>query len=250
VSRPKAPPFKLPEPQMDRVLLPTTLPNYSVNSETGDIRIRPREKLLERLAPTAEQNEAFDQLHERLAAYTEMFLHRGDGGRAAVFWAMKELIRYLTSQGIPQAALRPIEAVMIAIIDADNGTSSPISEPQRKGGGGSPRKSVMQVEFEGKLAIVMECCVRHFRSEGRRPFVGPASKLAARMINESAWPVRVTSKQLREIRERIQQTKGFAYDRAEVDGSISSEVAQSAPLEWARLLLSHEWVNPPPKVSG
>lgn len=235
---------------MKRVLLPTSAPNYAVDQANGDVRIRPREKLLERLPATASRNAAFDLLHERLAVATEFFQHHGDGGRYGVYRAMADLIEYLTSRGIPHATIRPIEAVMAAIFDADNGTSSPIFEPSRTAKGGTPRKSVMQLEFEGKLAIVMECCVRHCRAEGKRPFVDPAARLAAKLINESTWPIRVTARELIELRERVQQRKkGFSPDRMEVDQSMSSEVARSRPLDWAKILLAHEWVNPLPKVS-
>lgn len=235
---------------MKRVLLPTSAPNYAVNQTTGEIRIRPRDKLLERLPTTASRNAAFDLLHERLAVATEFFQHHGDGGRYGVYRAMGDLIDYLTSRGIPHATIRPIEAVMASIVDADNGTASPIFEPSRNPKGGTPRKPVMKLEFEGKLAIVMECCVRHCRAEGKRPFVEPAARMAAGLINESTWPVRVTARELVELRERVQQRKrGFSPDRMEVDQSMSGEVAQSNPLEWAKRLLAHEWVNPPPKIS-
>jgi hypothetical protein len=235
---------------MKRVSLPKSAPNYTVDQATGDVRIRPREKLLERLPATASRNAAFDLLHERLAVATEFFQHRGDGGRYGVYRAMSDLIDYLTSRGIPHATIRPIEAVMAAIVDADNGTASPIFEPTRTGKGGSPPKPVMQLEFEGKLAIVMECCVRHCRAEGKRAFVEPAARLAAKLINESTWPIRVTARELVELRERVQQRKnGSSPDRMEVDKSMSSEVARSRPLDWAKVLLAHEWVNPLPKVS-
>lgn len=235
---------------MKRVLLPASAPNYAVDQATGDVRIRPREKLLERLPATASRNAAFDLLHERLAVATEFFQHHGDGGRYGVYRAMSDLIKYLTSRGIPHATIRPIEAVMAAIVDADNGTASPIFEPTRTPKGGTPPKPVMQLEFEGKLAIVMECCVRHCRSEGMRPFIEPAARLAAKLINESTWPIHVTARELVELRERVQQRKKrFSPDRMEVDQAMSSEVARSKPLDWAKILLAHEWVNPLPKVS-
>lgn len=233
-----------------RALFRKSDPSYAVDPISGDLRIWPRERLLERLPVTASRNTAFDLLHERLAIATEFFQHHGDGGRYGVYRAMADLIEYLTSRGIPHAAIRPIEAVMAAIVDADNGTASPIFEPIRTPKGGTPRKSVMQLEFEGKLAIVIECCVRHCRAEGMRPYVEPASRLAAKLINESTWPIRVTARELVELRERVQQRgKGLSPDRMEVDQSLSSEVARSNPLAWAKILLEHEWVNPPPKVS-
>ncbi|WP_230281666.1 hypothetical protein [Croceicoccus sp. Ery15] len=233
-----------------RTLLPRSALNYEVDPESGDVRVRPRDKLLERLPVTEGRGVAFDLLQERLAVSTEFFQHHGDGGRYGVYRAMTDLIDYLTSRGMPHATVRPIEAVMEAIVDADNGRDSAIFRPARTSSGGTPPKSVMQLEFEGKLAIVTECCVRHCRHEGMRPFVKPGTQLAAKLINESCWGVRVTAAELKELRERIHQRKdGKSPDRMEVDISMASELARSRPLEWAKILLAHEWVNPPAKVS-
>lgn len=234
-----------------RTLLPTGAPNYAIDDATGDIRIRPREKLLERLPVTVPRGEAFDLLHERLAVATEFFQHHGDGGRYGVYRAMSDLITYLSDRGIPRATLRPMEAVMAAIVDADNGVANPIFEPKRTPRGGKPRKTVYQLEFEGKLTIIMECCVRHCRGLGMWPYVAPAAQMAAKMVNESGWPLKVTARELEELRERVWQEKnGSSPDRMELDQSMSSRVAREMPLEWAKLLLSHEWVNAPPKLSG
>ena len=138
----------------------------------------------------------------------------------------------------------------MAIVDADQGVDNPVFTPSREDDGGRPPKPFFQLEFEGKLAIVMECCVRHCRAQKMRPFVKPAADMAARLINASGWPVKVTAKQLTEIRERIQQSASNSLDRLAVDTSLSSRVAQALPLAWAEMMLSHEWVNPPPKLSA
>lgn len=221
------------------------LPNYSFDPSTDVIHVRPREGLLRRVPCTESRNKAFDQLHERLAIATEFFLHHGDGGRYGVFRAMGDIMEFLTSRGLPHATLEPIQAVMAAIVDADNGVSSPIFQPLRSTKGGTPPKPVMQLDFEGKLAIVMECCVRQCRMEGKRPFIAPAAQLAAKLIQQSGWPVEISPRQLVELRERIQQTSKDSADRRAVEESLSSHVAQAMPLEWAKCLLSHDWVNPP-----
>lgn len=224
-------------------------PNYVADPETGHVRIRTRGKLHERGSPTAGRIAAFDQLQDDLAVATEFFLHRGDGGRYGVYRSMSAVTEYLTSRGIPHATIAPLQAVLAAIIDADRGTESPIFKPTRKGKGGAPPKSVMELDFEGKQAIVVECCIRYRKAEGDRPFVRPGAQLAAKLINESAWGVKVTVRELEELRERVQQGDKNSPDRMEVDVSMSSEIACSHPLEWAKILLSHEWVNPRPKVS-
>ena len=225
-------------------------PAYSFDPDTDLIHVRPRSKLLQRLPATTSRVAAFDELHEKLAIATEFFLHNGDGGRYGVFRAMGDLMEYLTTRGIPHASLEPIEAVMAAIRDADNGVASPIFRPRRSKKGGTPGKPIKQLDFEGKLGIVIECCVRHCRSEGERPFIKPAARLAEKLIRESAWPVNVTAKQLIELRERIQQSAKDSPDRSAVEESLSSQISHSHPLEWAKLLLAHEWVNPPARISA
>ena len=229
---------------------PKASPNYVVDPATGDVHIRPREKLLERLPATESRNAAFDLLHEQLAVATEFFQNYGDGGRYGVYRAMSDLIQYLTSRGIPHAAIRPIEAVIEAIVDADSGTASPIFEPVRTQKGGTPPKSVMQLQFEGTLAVVMECCVLHCKAEGQRPYTKPAAVLAEKMIRQSSWPSSFTARKLEELRERIMQQKDrFSPDRVIFDELMSGEVVRSQPLEYARLLLSNQLVNTIPKVS-
>ena len=153
-------------------------PAYSFDPNTDVFRVVPRSKLLQRLPPTASRVAAFDHLHEKLAFATEFFLHHGDGGRCGVFLALMDLQEYLTSRGIPHATLEPIQAVLAAIRDADHGVASPIFQPSRSKNGGTPGKPIKQLDFEGKLGIVMECCVRHYQNEGRRPFIKPAAQLA------------------------------------------------------------------------
>lgn len=235
---------------MKRVPIPKAAPNYALDTLTGDIRVRPRERLLDRLPPTASRNAAFDLLHERLAVATEFFQHHGDGGRYGVYRAMADLIDYLTSRGIPRATLRPLEAVMAAIVDADDNVASAIFALAKTEGGGRPRKPVMQTAFEGQVAIVMECCVQHCRAQKMRPYIAPAAELAAMLIRESTWPTAITAKQLIEIRERIQQAPASSPDRREVEIMMDSDVAKARPLDWAKTLLAHQWVNPPPKLSA
>ncbi|WP_298018302.1 hypothetical protein [uncultured Parasphingopyxis sp.] len=236
---------------MKKVLLPRSAPNYFIDSQAGVYRIRPREKLLETIEPTESRIVAFNRLHEGLAVATELFQHHGDSGRTGVYRAMGYVMEYLTSRGIPPATLRPIEAVISAIVDAKRGTSSPIFEPTRVGKAGAPPKPISQLEFEGLVAVVVECCVRHCREEGQRPYVKPGVQLAARLINESDWPVQVTGREMEELRERVRQRKNRrSPDRIALDNMLASHVAQERPLDWARLLLVHQWVNPPPKNSS
>lgn len=228
----------------------TPLPVFALDAVKGEIVIRPRKALLDRQPSTVSRVAGFDRLHKELAAATELYLHRGDGGREGVRDATVALFEYLTGRGIPPAALEPIVAVQAAIDDANRGTASPIFRPRRMSVGGKPPASEMQRAFEAKLVIVMECCVRHYRAAKIRPLIRPAADLAAQLINRSEWPVTVTARQLEELRERIQQSSKDSIDRASVEMTFKSGLADSAPLEWAKALLAEGWVNPPAKLSG
>lgn len=224
-------------------------PVLTTDSASGKTIIRPRKELLVRQNKTASRVAALNELHEELAVATEVFLNLGDGGREGVYDATCALMDYLTGQGIPHAALEPLIAVQTAIVDADRGTISPIFAPVRKPKSGKPPMPDMQRAFEGRMAVVMECCVEHCRNAGKWPFVRPAAQLAEKLINESDWPVRVTARQLEKLRQRIQQSPAGSVDRAQVDASFRSGVAKSRPLEWAKALLSNASVNPPAKLS-
>jgi|GEM_PF-3267743 len=223
--------------------------NYTIDPDTNNVRIQPREMLLDRLPPTVGRITAFDQLHEHLAVATELFQHHGDEGRNGVYRSMEYLIEYLTARGIPYATLQPLTAVMAAIVDAERGTESPIFKPTRNVKGGAPPKAVLRIEFEGKLATIVECCVRHCKSKGKRPYLKPGTQRAALLINKSAWPERVTARELQKLLERVKEQDRFSPDRMVYETSMSTEAARSNPLEYAKTLLSHEWVNSVKKFS-
>ncbi|MFN0045217.1 MAG: hypothetical protein ACKVOS_01965 [Sphingorhabdus sp.] len=217
---------------------------------TGEIVVHPRKGLLERQAKTASRVAAFDELHKQLAVATEVFLSLGDGGREGVYATTEALLEYLKGQGIPDAALWPLIPVQTAIVDADRGTASRLFTPSRTRKGGKPPVSDMQRAFDGQKAIVMECCVEHFRNAKSRPYIRPAAQLAAKLINDSDWPVRVSARELEELRERISQSPKKSIDRAFVDAALKTATLKARPLEWAKALLNSDWVNPPSKNSA
>lgn len=199
-----------------------------------------------RLPSTKARNAAFDKLHTELAIATEKFEHQGDGGRLGAYLAIGAVFEYCTSRGIPPAALEPLVAISGALVDAERGTGSPIFEPKRGPKGGKPPSAAMQIEFEGHLAVIAECCVQHCKSQGMRPFIGPATIMAARMVNASSWPVNVTATEMREVRERVRRCRNSqSPDRIAFDTQTSSDVFKAMPLAWAESLLRHEWVIVP-----
>ena len=204
---------------------------------------RVREKLLMRLPTSAARNAAFDKLHTELAIATEKFEYQGDGGRLGVFLAIDAVFGYCTSRGIPPATLEPLMAIAAAIVDAERGTSSSIFEPTRSTTGGSPPTPAMRLVRQGHLAVITECCVRHCKAEGMRPYLEPATIIAANMVNSSKWPFTVTATEMREMRERVRQCRNpKSPDRIAFDSQTSSHTLKSQPLAWAKRLLNHEWV--------
>jgi len=199
-----------------------------------------------RLPPTGARNAAFDKLHTELAVATEKFEHQGDGGRLGVFQAIAAVFDYCTSRGIPPAALEPLMAITAAIVDVERGTSSPIFEPTRSATGGSPPTPAMQLARQGHLAVITECCVRHCKADGMRPYLKPATIMAAKMVNTSKWPITVTATEMREVRERVRRCRDpKSPDRIAFDIQTSSDVLKNMPLTWAKRLLNHEWVIMP-----
>lgn len=207
---------------------------------------RVRDKLLLRLPSTERRIAAFDKVHSELAIATEKFEHQGDGGRLGVFLAIDAVFAYFTSRGLPPATLEPLLAVSAAIVDAEKGTGSPIFEPTRKPTGGAPPSPAARLLCEGHLAVIAECCVRHCKAEGMRPYLEPATIMAAQLVNASNWPKTVTAIEMREIRERVRQKRNLnSPDRIAFDHQTSSPVLKAKPLAWARTLLEHEWVIVP-----
>jgi hypothetical protein len=222
------------------------IPGMSANRKVRPRPNRVRAKLLERLPTTEGRIAAFDKVHTELAIATEIFEYQGDGGRLGVYKAIGAVFAYFTSRGIPPATLEPIMAITAAISDAERGASSPIFQPARKPNGGSPPTPAMKLTFQGQLAVVAECCVRHCKAEGLRPYLEPAMIMAAKMVNSSNWPITVTATELRELRERVKQCQNRSSpDRIAYDNLISSSAVDVIPIIYANVLLRHDWVIVP-----
>lgn len=232
--------MKMPRPGSD----------YRRDDETSIATFSVRPQLLQRVPSTVGRVAALNDIHSKLAGATETYVNHGDGGRTGVYQAIMDVIEYFASQGIPRASLEVLGAVGAAIVDAERGIESPIFKPERGRRGGAPPTPTMHLAFDGHMAAVMECCARHLKAEGHWPYIKPASELAAKLINDSHWGAEVTPTQVREIRERVQQSARGAPERIMFDQIMDSELAKSRPLDWAKILLTHDWVNPPPKLSA
>jgi hypothetical protein len=200
-----------------------------------------REGLLRRVAPTAPSRSALATVHERLALATTRMEEMGDGGRYGVALAMNALLDYFASVGLPYATLAPIEAVMAAIVDARRGIESEIFKRDRSRKG-APPTSARKLTFEGHLAFIAECCIRHTKLEGKRPYVELGCRLAERLISKSRWTIKPSATELRELRERVMQ-RNDTPDRLVFQLHSDSDFFRTQPLVLAKSLLQHDWVN-------
>ncbi len=217
--------------------------NQSVvyDKATGRAEVNPRAGLLRKLPPTAGRVVAFEEIHQKLAIATELFESLGDDGRAGTYRALTDVVTYFTSLGIPHATLLPIAAAAAAIVDAEDGVESRTFRPLRASKGGKPRKASQNQAFEGILAVVTECCVLHFKAQGRKDFLNEATRLAAKLVNESPLSMRVDAARMREVREAVRQSKG-GLARDTYDIQMQSRAIPVMPLEVAKALVSHDWV--------
>ena len=235
---------------MKKVLLPKSAPNYRHDANSGNVIIRPRDGLLKRLPVSVGRVSAFDELHEKLATATELFQNYGDSGKRGVKFALTDTIAYLTSRGIPPAALRPLDAVLAALIDADKGISSPIFTPVRtkdNGGKGRPALSIEEREFRDLQAVVTQCCVEHLRREGVNDYKKQGCALASRLIKASNWNRDISPDRLGKVRDQVNRSPARSIDRQFWNETLASDGYRIAPLEWAHQLLNSDLVNLPPK---
>src|SRR5262249_48761858 len=147
----------------------------------------------------------------------------------------------------PLGALLPLTTVHAAIVDAARGTANPAFVPARTPKGGSPPKPVQQDDIEQLLAAVAECCVRHVRDTGQRPYLIPATELAAKLVNDSQCGLLVTATQMREYRERIKQLPTGSLDRGAYDVILQRLALEGTPLELAKRLLADDLMKAGPR---
>ncbi|ALJ13023.1 hypothetical protein [Sphingopyxis macrogoltabida] len=204
-----------------------------------------RERMLERLDPKEGLESALAAVHAKLVQAALRMEQVGDGGRFGVALGMNALLEYFSNVGVPYAALSPIYEVQAAIVDARRGVESPIFRPDRVGGGAPPTPA-RHLEFEGYLAVITDCCVSHCRKQGTRAYMVEGCKLAAKLIRESSWDIKPDDKELREIRERVRALREERPDNQLYRLMLDSPVARDRPLDWAKLLLKHDWINRPP----
>jgi len=207
--------------------------------------VKTRERLHEKLDRNDDLEAALDLVHAKLVQSTLRVEQVGDGGRFGVALAMDALIEFFSNAGLPRAALRPLFEVQCAIVDARRGVESPIFRPDRLPNGGAPPTPASELEFEGYLAVITECCVAHFRLQRVKAYMREGCKLAEQMIHKSDWPVRPTSTELREIRERVRSLRDERPDNQLYWIMMNSKMARERPLDWAHSLLQHDWVSRP-----
>lgn len=205
----------------------------------------PAEGLLRKLPSTVGTVAALATVHSKLAIATAAFYQVGDGGKAGVYRAIADVVDYFVSQGIPYATLAPLTAVAAAIVDAESGIKSLIFQPARTGAG-RPPKSVMHDVMDQQLAVVTDCCIRHLKSRKVRPYLEEATRLAAKLVNDSPLIITVTAVQMRETLERVRQLPPNHDGRKQFDLLRSGKFATPEPLKFATAFVRADWLAAPP----
>lgn len=222
-------------------------PEYQNNGD-GRLDINPRPALLQRHPRRSAPDEAIDGLQQKLAVSTVIYEQHGDAGRAGAGRALREVIDYLRDQGLPTPALLPLFDLAVAMDELDHNVVVPLLAPKRKAG--RPRKANADARTDAFLAVVMECCVRHYRDDERRhDFLEPAKQLATKMINQSALGLNVTKDRMEDVREAVTSQGTDEAARSIYDTFIRDAETNAPVLEWARAFVSTGWL-PQPKVSG
>lgn len=225
-------PIKLTKARRDSVKL---------DPETGNIVIHPRPKLVELLESKSGRLEAFEKLRQDLAIAAELYECVDDNRRAGMERALLAVLLFAESRGIPSASTHPLRAILAALVDAENGVATPAFTPLRVKTGGRPKKSVLTLSFEGAMATVAELCIEQCRKDGKRPYVDEGLAIAVRLINQSRTGAKITKTALRELRERV-RAKNDGDDRLQFDIQSNSFMARQAPLEYAKMLINHDWL--------
>lgn len=226
----------------------TELPEYAVNRVSGERFINPRSGLLVRGLPTMPPADALDLLQQKLAQATVLYENEGDSGRTGGYRAIIEVIQYLSSQGFPPGALSPLMGIAAAFCDADEGVQPPMFKPNRRHG--APPKPKEIGEFEQYLAVIVECCIRHYRDRVKAyPFKADALREAARLIQQSRHKLKISTRRLEEIRERVRQVTSGSFDRALFDDHVSAATRIGDPLSYASRLIDHPSLTRPPYFS-
>ena len=68
---------------------------------------------------------------------------------------------------------------------------------------------------------------------------------AARILRKAGWQPAMTEKQLLSMREEVSSRPKGDPMRDTYDLMLGSAVAKAHPLQWAKMLASHGWVNRP-----
>lgn len=208
------------------------------------VEVVPREDLLRLCAQTKEPAAALDTLQAQLAVATELAEDFGDHGRAGIFRAMGALLDYCSSQGIPRAALYPLQLVAGAIVDADRGVSTPAFRPDAKVG--RPPIPTFEITSRAHSAVVVECCVRHQRQQRVRAFKVEGARLARQLLRQASWNLDLEASQLTQLREEVTARPVGDPIRDEYERMMDSDITGSAPLAYAKTLIAHGWVNKTP----
>jgi hypothetical protein len=207
-----------------------------------------RKKLVKRRPPEKGSIQALAEFHEKLAIAARLYNQKVDEGRAGAFKAIIAALDYFIARGIPYDDLAPLEAVVSALHDADKGIASPIFKPDTKSG--RPPKPTDTQEMESYMVVIMELCILHQKNLGAHPYLEPAAKQAAKLINDSNWPKKIKHQHLKKLRDWLLEGPSKSVGNNIVSEMMRSKFATSQPLEFAKTLLSMPTFNPPGNLNS
>lgn len=211
----------------------------------GGVTVRPRPDLLRRQPRTKPRMQSLDDLHQSLAACTELAENLGDGGRKGMYEAAIAVMDYLAGQGIPRATLYPFQLVCSALVDAQRGVGTPAFEPTKTGG----RPPIASTEFlpRAHRVVVVECCILQKKQDGAKAYKVEGAELAAELLRRAGWKPDHTGTQLLHLREEVTARAPDDPIRQNYEFFMDSPLARARPLDWAQMLLTHGFVNRPPQ---
>lgn len=216
-----------------------------VRNPDGTVKdIDPRPDLLRLADVTADTSTALNHLQAQMAVATELAEDLGDNGRSGIFRAMSALLDFCSGQGIPRAALYPLQLVAGAIVDADRGVATPAFCADSRGG--RPPIPTYEITHRAHRAVIVECCIQQKRLDGVRAFKREGAEEAVRLLRQAGWQSTLSSSQLIQLREEVTARPAGDPIRDEFDRMMESDSARVAPIVYAKVLLGHGWVNRPP----
>ena len=132
----------------------------------------------------------------RLAGET---FEKGTSGRFGPILALLAIQIFIKKE-LGDELTGPIDAVVSALIDAEQGINNPLLMPTKRKRGGNPGASGDLLYLIAVAAAAMEIEIKRLRAEGARPYEMPAARAIARLLHDP----KITANTVKKWRERCQ----------------------------------------------